>query len=184
MGQALERIRVSEKETETFDQLIKESLQNWNEKTQVKQRRGIELENYEKYLTAFQRSAGIDNETLEGLKEIQYCEETEEIIKSFAIKHTELSGSYGIIAMVKNQKKIDMMYAVFKFSVEIKPAWRFKPVGNIFGISIPIPAHELDFTSLDIDKLQENYIKNKALKAFQAEGMLTKINYFEEDEDV
>ena len=113
MGQALERIRVSEKETETFDKLIKESLQNWNEKTQVKQRRGIELENYEKYLTAFQRSTGIDNETLEGLKEIQYCEETEEIIKSFAIKHTELSGSYGIIAMVKNQKKIDMMHSVF-----------------------------------------------------------------------
>ena len=80
---------------------------------QVKQRRGIEVENCENYLTSFQRSTGINNETLEGLKGIQSCEETEEIIQSFAFKHSELSGSCGFITMVKNQKKIDMMHAVF-----------------------------------------------------------------------
>ena len=69
MDQALERIRVLQKETKKFDQLIKESLQNRDEKRQVKQRRGIEVENSENYLTSFQRSTGIDNETLRVEKE-------------------------------------------------------------------------------------------------------------------
>ena len=185
----LQKVKVSKGDAGEFEKLIQQRIRSWNEKTTWKRRIGIELENYDEFLESFQRSTGIDNETLESLKDIKYCNHSDELIKSFSIKNTGTSGAFGLIALSKCDNKIDLAYAVYSVAVEFKPITRLK--ANLF-VLFGIPQlcleeeevfEDFDFTSVDLEKLQENYIKAKALKSFANEGIVKKINYVKSIED-
>lgn len=185
----LQKVKVSKGDAGEFEKLIQQRIRSWNEKTTLKRKIGIELENYDEFLESFQRSTGIDNETLESLKDIKYCNHSDELIKSFSIKNTGTSGAFGLIALSKCDNKIDLAYAVYSVAVEFKPITRLK--ANLF-VLFGIPQlcleeeevfEDFDFTSVDLEKLQENYIKAKALKSFANEGIVKKINYVKSIED-
>ena len=189
MDMVLQKVKVSKGDAGEFEKLIQQRIRSWNEKTTLKRRIGIELENYDEFLESFQRSTGIDNETLESLKDIKYCNHSDELIKSFSIKNTDTSGAFGLIALSKCDNKIDLAYAVYSVAVEFKPVTRLK--ANLF-VFFGIPQlcleeeevfEDFDFTSVDLEKLQENYIKAKALKSFANEGIVKKINYVKSIED-
>ena len=189
MDMVLQKVKVSKGDAGEFEKLIQQRIRSWNEKTTLKRRIGIELENYDEFLESFQRSTGIDKETLESLKDIKYCNHSDELIKSFSIKNTGTSGAFGLIALSKCDNKIDLAYAVYSVAVEFKPVTRLK--ANLF-ILFGIPQlcleeeevfEDFDFTSVDLEKLQENYIKAKALKSFANEGIVKKINYVKSIED-
>ena len=189
MDMVLQKVKVSKGDAGEFEKLIQQRIRSWNEKTTLKRRIGIELENYDEFLESFQRSTGIDNETLESLKDIKYCNHSDELIKSFSIKNTDTSGAFGLIALSKCDNKIDLAYAVYSVAVEFKPVTRLK--ANLF-VLFGIPQlcleeeevfEDFDFTSVDLEKLQENYIKAKALKSFANEGIVKKINYVKSIED-
>ena len=189
MDMVLQKVKVSKGDAGEFEKLIQQRIRSWNEKTTWKKRIGIELENYDEFLESFQRSTGIDKETLESLKDIKYCNHSDELIKSFSIKNTGTSGAFGLIALSKCDNKIDLAYAVYSVAVEFKPVTRLK--ANLF-VFFGIPQlcleeeevfEDFDFTSVDLEKLQENYIKAKALKSFANEGIVKKINYVKSIED-
>ena len=189
MDMVLQKGKVSKGDAGEFEKLIQQRIRSWNEKTTLKRRIGIELENYDEFLESFQRSTGIDKETLESLKDIKYCNHSDELIKSFCIKNTGTSGAFGLIALSKCDNKIDLAYAVYSVAVEFKPVTRLK--ANLF-VLFGIPQlcleeeevfEDFDFTSVDLEKLQENYIKAKALKSFANEGIVKKINYVKSIED-
>lgn len=189
MDMVLQKVKVSKGDAGEFEKLIQQHVRSWDEKTTLKRRIGIELENYNEFLESFQRSTGIDNETLESLKDIKYCNQSDELIKSFCIKSTGTSGAFGLIALSKYDNKIDLAYAIYSVAVEFKPVTRLKanlPV--LFGMAQLCLEEEevfedIDFTSVDLEKLQENYIKAKALKSFENEGIVKKINYVKCIED-
>lgn len=189
MDMVLQKVKVSKGDAGEFEKLIQQRIRSWNEKTTLKRRIGIELENYDEFLESFQRSTGIDNETLESLKDIKYCNHSDELIKSFSIKNTDTSGAFGLIALSKCDNKIDLAYAVYSVAVEFKPITRLKANSFVlFGIpQLCLEEEEVfedfDFTSVDLEKLQENYIKAKALKSFANEGIVKKINYVKSIED-
>ena len=189
MDMVLQKVKVSKGDAGEFEKLIQQRIRSWNEKTTLKRRIGIELENYDEFLESFQRSTGIDKETLESLKDIKYCNHSDELIKSFSIKNTGTSGAFDLIALSKCDNKIDLAYAVYSVAVEFKPVTRLK--ANLF-VLFGIPQlcleeeevfEDFDFTSVDLEKLQENYIKAKALKSFANEGIVKKINYVKSIED-
>ena len=176
MDMVLQKVKVSKGDAGEFEKLIQQRIRSWNEKTTLKRRIGIELENYDEFLESFQRSTGIDNHS-------------DELIKSFSIKNTDTSGAFGLIALSKCDNKIDLAYAVYSVAVEFKPITRLK--ANLF-VLFGIPQlcleeeevfEDFDFTSVDLEKLQENYIKAKALKSFANEGIVKKINYVKSIED-
>ena len=189
MDMVLQKVKVSKGDAGEFEKLIQQRIRSWNEKTTLKRRIGIELENYDEFLESFQRSTGIDKETLESLKDIKYCNHSDELIKSFSIKNTDTSGAFGLIALSKCDNKIDLAYAVYSVAVEFKPITRLKANSFVlFGIpQLCLEEEEVfedfDFTSVDLEKLQENYIKAKALKSFANEGIVKKINYVKSIED-
>ena len=163
---------VSSTKAEKFHQLIKENIPTWEEKTRVSCWKGIEKEDFEEFLETFRKTTPIDEQTAEALKLIKYSGEGKEQIKLFSIKQTEFSGTFGLIAMVKVKNKIDIMSVVFSFNVSIQPQWKFKPAYYIFKIPIYKFTRALDFDSIDLEELQENYIRHKALKSFRAEWKL------------
>ena len=189
MDMALQKVKVSKGDAGQFEKLIHQRVRSWDEKTILKRRYGIELQDFDEFLKSFQRSTGIDNKTLEGLKDIKRCNHSNERIKSFSIKNSDSSGKFGLIVLSKWDNKIDLVYAEYSVAVGFKPVTKRKTKGFIL-FNIPFlffgekeVFEDFDFTSANLEKLQENYIKAKALKFFEDEGLVKKINYVKSIED-
>ena len=179
----LQKVKVSHGDAEEFEKLIKERVRSWKEETVLKRRIGINLKDYDGFLESFQKSAGIDNKIVDGLRHIKFSRQSDELIKHFWVSNTDSTGSFGLIGLTKNNNTIDLAYAVYNISVEFKAATLMKTkTWKIFGIPFLSLEEEefyqdFDFTSVNFNKLQENYIKAKAMQSFLSEGILTKINY-------
>lgn len=177
----LQNVKVSHGHAKEFERLIKERIKSWKKETVLKRRIGIDLKDYGDFLESFQESTGIDNKTLEGLKDIKFSRQSDELIKHFSRSNTDSTGSFGLIGLAKNNNKIDLACAVYNFSVEFKVVTLVKT--KLRSEKEQEFYQDFDFTSVDFNKLQENYIKAKAVQSFVSEGILTKINYVSSIED-
>ena len=151
-------------------------MSEWKEKSRTKIFYGVKSEHYKAFLDNFCKSAQLDKKLRKDFEQLQdTLEKIGENKKTFSLKNTATTGTYGMYVAVKDpatvaphhkssiqlthifKGKIDVAYAMYDYKA------KFKGEGLKKG---------------DVDVLSENYIVTKALLAFAHNGTIPKVLYF------
>ena len=178
------KVKISKKDVDEFQRKLRGNLvDSWEEKSVCKHRSGIPVEKFERFLEMFKKTTGVSEDVIEDLRQIEFCDDMEEQVKSFKMETNACSGRYGMIALACKSGKIDLMYTIytvsFKMADKVEEITKQKSLfGILFGkMEKETRRTEFKFGFKDVNRIQENYIRGKALQSFCNEGLIPSINY-------
>ena len=182
-------MKVSPADAKKFDNLIKSRVATWEENTIVERHIEIESADFENYLMYLQNRFDITKESFEKLLAIKYMKASDSLINYFKLNPDGTSGGYGFIVALKIAGKISIALAVYQIKVEFK----FKrTVSYITIFGFPLLTGEIiedfykgvSYSPNQLENIQSNYIRAKAMNSFLEEGMVEKVSYVESIEEV
>ena len=144
----------------------------FNEKISCKVLKGINIEDYrnvvDRFATRFSIPSDIQDSLLDGL----YADENFEIIIDFKFEKGKTGGfTYGRVATVRNQGKIDMAYSVYHLEFKLSPSEiehvkKKKFLGFTIGKKVWREYRERNLSIREKDEMQ-TYFMQKAISGFK-----------------